>query len=315
METIITSVKTKDSLSVVQFYTSDSGTFNYFSLDEAMKDNSIEIVEIGERGLVNDVYVINKSDRYVFLLDGDIITGAKQNRVVNTSVLLPPGCKKHLPVSCVEQGRWHKTSPKFRAASFTAPDSIRKTKMMDVTNNLENGAGFSSDQGKVWDRVHENLNMMDVGSETSDLGAIFRVKSSSIEDYLKGVTADENANGLSIFYGKKLSKIEIFNSGAVYRDYFPKLLKSASLKVLESEQAPEEIQEPELKYKTLDTLDFVEAIEKKTYPGIGAGDELRFTMNDLIGLELRFENKRIHQYVAVLDKEDLDATSRRHRIY
>jgi hypothetical protein len=156
METIITSIKTKDNLSVVQFYTSDSGTFNYISLEVAMKNNAIEMVEIGESGSVNDIYVANKSDQFVFMMDGDIILGAKQNRVINTSILLPPQTKKHIPVSCVEQGRWQKTSPMFRAASFTAPDSVRKAKMMDVDRNLKRGEGHSSNQGKVWNKVKEN---------------------------------------------------------------------------------------------------------------------------------------------------------------
>lgn len=314
METIITSVKTKDNLSVIQFYTSDSGTFNYISLEAAMKNNSIEMIEIGESGSVNDIYVINKSDQYVFMMDGDIIIGAKQNRVINTSVLLPPQTKKHIPVSCVEAGRWKTNSSKFNSATFTAPDSIRKSKMKDITDNLDQGEGHSSNQGKVWDKVHENLTMMEVGSETSDLGAIFLVKAPIIEDYTNGIEVDENANGLSIFYGNTLSTIEIFNSSVVYRDYFAKLLRSASINVLNSQVENKQVPEAEFKYKVLDTLDSVQALEKKSYPGIGAGEEFRFTGKDLVGLELQFDNKRIHQYVAVLNQEDLNDSSKRHRI-
>jgi hypothetical protein len=73
--------------------------------------------------------------------------------------------------------------------------------------------------------------------------------------------------------------------------------------------------EAELKYRTLDTLDFVHSLEKKKYPGVGVGDELRFNEKELAGMELRYENKRIHQYVAVLNKEDLNDSSKRHRIY
>ena len=46
--------------------------------------------------------VINGADRPVLLLDGEELVGAKQNRVLNTSVLVAKGARLDIPVSCVE---------------------------------------------------------------------------------------------------------------------------------------------------------------------------------------------------------------------
>jgi hypothetical protein len=42
----------------------------------------------------------------VLLLDGEELIGAKQNRVLNTTVLVAAHSRLTIPVSCVEQDRW-----------------------------------------------------------------------------------------------------------------------------------------------------------------------------------------------------------------
>ena len=53
-----------------------------------------------------DLKVINKSEVMVLILDGEELVGAKQNRIVNTTILIPAKETVLIPVSCVEQGRW-----------------------------------------------------------------------------------------------------------------------------------------------------------------------------------------------------------------
>jgi hypothetical protein len=42
----------------------------------------------------------------LLLLDGEELVGAKQNRILNTTVLVDAHVTVTIPVSCVEQGRW-----------------------------------------------------------------------------------------------------------------------------------------------------------------------------------------------------------------
>jgi len=49
----------------------------------------------------------NSSARPVLLTEGETVNGGRQNRVLNTSVLIPAATTLKIPVSCVEQGSWH----------------------------------------------------------------------------------------------------------------------------------------------------------------------------------------------------------------
>ena len=66
----------------------------------------MQISEIGEAGSVPELTLTSTADRPVLLLDGEELIGAKQNRILNTSVLVAAGATLTLPVSCVEHGRW-----------------------------------------------------------------------------------------------------------------------------------------------------------------------------------------------------------------
>ena len=87
--------------------------FDYLTLDEAISENLIEVVEIDEGGSVPELRVINKSDKMVLILDGEELVGAKQNRIVNTTILIPAMETVVIPVSCVEEGRWSYDTERF----------------------------------------------------------------------------------------------------------------------------------------------------------------------------------------------------------
>ena len=58
-------------------------------LDEALQKDYIEIQETSESGSVPELKVLNKCGRKILLLDGEELLGAKQNRILNLSVMVP----------------------------------------------------------------------------------------------------------------------------------------------------------------------------------------------------------------------------------
>ena len=71
----------------------------------------------------------NPSAEKILLVDGDELVGAKQNRILNLTILVGAGQKVVIPVSCVEQGRWRYRTAEFASAGRTLFAKARARKM------------------------------------------------------------------------------------------------------------------------------------------------------------------------------------------
>jgi hypothetical protein len=63
-------------------------SLDYLTMDEALNEGLMEVTEVSEGGHVPDLKVVNKSPRMILILDGEELVGAKQNRIVNTTILV-----------------------------------------------------------------------------------------------------------------------------------------------------------------------------------------------------------------------------------
>lgn len=82
-------------------------------LEEALEGGTLRIEELDEEGSVSELQVASTGTKPVLILEGDELLGAKQNRTVNSSVLIAADSRIVLPVSCVERGRWSYRSRAF----------------------------------------------------------------------------------------------------------------------------------------------------------------------------------------------------------
>ena len=92
------------------------------------------LFEVSDDGSVPELNVSNKGNRPILIPEGEILVGAKQNRVVNVTVLVAAHSEFTVPVSCVEQGRWRYQSREFRS-EYCATPSLRSKKMRSVQRN------------------------------------------------------------------------------------------------------------------------------------------------------------------------------------
>jgi hypothetical protein len=74
----------------------------YRTLDEALAAETLDITETSEGGSVPLLKLLNRGDDAVFLMAGEQLVGAKQNRILNTSILAAAHGDLTIPVSCVE---------------------------------------------------------------------------------------------------------------------------------------------------------------------------------------------------------------------
>jgi hypothetical protein len=275
---------------------------DYISGPKAIKEDLIQVKEVSESGSVNNLFVFNLSSKYVFFMDGDILMGAKQNRVLNTSVLLAPNSKITLPVSCVEQGRWSRVSAKFMDSDYITPLKVRAGKARNVSENLRARSEFDAGQGEVWKNVEDYQMAFSVKSPTGSLSDVYDKEKDNFETFIKNFTINDDANGLALFSDRQLLNVDVFNRTDIYQEYFPKILRSTAMEISHLKEKENNLEEVEALYKTQSTFDLLEKIEHTKHPGVAAGEENRFDSENLTGFELKFRNDLIHLTALNIEK-------------
>lgn len=317
MQVRVVSFQKHKRLSVVQLLTAQQNTLEYISGPKAIKEDMIQVKEVSESGSVNNLFVFNLSKNYVFFMDGDILMGAKQNRVLNTSVLLAPNSKTTLPVSCVEQGRWHSISAKFMDSENITPPKIRAGKSRNVSESLRARSEFDAGQGEVWKNVEDYQVAFRVNSPSMSLADVYDKEKDNFDSFIKSFSINNDANGLAIFLDKQLINVDVFNRTDIYQEYFPKILRSAAMEIAHLEDKTNDITDAEAAFKTVNVFDTLEKIEYTEHPGVGSGKEKRFDTEELTGFELSYRSNLIHLTALNIEKRK-DRSSdgnRRNRIY
>src|SRR5439155_23997730 len=121
----------------------------YLTLDEAVP-LGFHVTELDAAGSVPELLAKNPLDSNVLLYDGEELLGAKQNRILNVTVLAPARSETKIPVSCVEEGRWHARGANFDAAPHTAYPELRRRKAEQLSADpLARGAS----QAAAWEEV------------------------------------------------------------------------------------------------------------------------------------------------------------------
>src|SRR5262249_9093645 len=146
---------------------------SFLELDEALENGVAEVSEVSEGGSVPQLTVINRSSKDIIIFDGEQLVGAKQNRIVNITVIVPAKSTLPIPVSCVEQGRWHYSTPLFQAAQACAYPSLRVSKHEDVTQNMKNRRRSDADQSKIWKDISAKSARIRVSSRTMAMADIY----------------------------------------------------------------------------------------------------------------------------------------------
>ena len=99
----------------------------YLPFSEAI---NVRVAELGGGGSVNELLVENFRDVPVLLYEGEEVLGAQQNRIFDSSVLVPARSRIKVPVSCVEAGRWDlsRHRERFAPAPQAAYPELRRMK-------------------------------------------------------------------------------------------------------------------------------------------------------------------------------------------
>ena len=157
---------------------------DYLLLDEALEHGCARVTEVSEQGSVPELRFVNECDQPVLLIDGEELVGAKQNRILNLTVLVPAHKTIVVPVSCVEAGRWHAESAEFGSAKRTHYAAGRARKASQVSASLSTTGTRRSDQSEVWADISAKSQRMRSHSATEAAAALYDTHHTVLDKYL-----------------------------------------------------------------------------------------------------------------------------------
>lgn len=125
-------------LTIVPLYATTAPRADYVGLDEATA-TGLTVTELDEAGAVETLLVTNTLATATLLYEGEELTGAKQNRILERSILVAAGSKLEIPAKCVEQGRWAYKSRRFAPAPRAAHPELRRLQALQGVQHVPGG--------------------------------------------------------------------------------------------------------------------------------------------------------------------------------
>ena len=221
-----------ENMTVFPLTRSTNGGPEYITLREALERGVFTVTETSEGGSVPELRVENKGDVAVLMLDGEELAGAKQNRIINTAILVAPKSGVKIPVSCTEQGRWSYVSREFAESGHQMDRKLRSVNMRAVHANLMISKEFRSDQGQVWERVAEIAHAAEVPTRTGAMKDVYDAKGAELDDYLKSFRVVDGQKGMLVFLDGKPVGFDYVSRSGAFGLLFPKLVKSYAMEAM-----------------------------------------------------------------------------------
>ena len=268
---------------------------DYISLDVALEVKEVVITEVSEGGSVPDLALRNNAQSAVLILDGEELQGAKQNRVLNTTIMVAAGEQMNVPVSCTEQGRWSYSSREFSSTEHIMRHDVRSRKMGSVHASLSEGRGYASDQMKVWENIRMMAAESGVSSPTSAMSDTFEKHREEVDGFVSAFAVEENQAGLLAFIDGKLAGCDFISRPQVYAGLHAKLLRSYAVDAVVAK--PRRVVKEESVPAGDPVADFLAAMaqcKEENFKSVGMGEDVRFLGQDLIGSALAVEGETVH---------------------
>ncbi len=293
--------------------TGEGNALDYLTLSDALAAQRARVTEVSDAGSVPDLIFENLSNQHVLLVDGEELVGAKQNRVLNLTILVGPGRKIAIPVSCVEQGRWRQTSSEFSSGDNALFAKARASKMESVSESIRSGTGRRSDQGEVWQQVSEKAAMLKAHSRTDAMSDLYQSIEQRHARYRQQFTPVPGQVGAVFIvsgtpqHPEDISGLELFDAAATFSRMFPKLLGSFAMEAIArlgeapsanaanvAEPALDDSSKAHLQRSAAEMIARLASAPTEHFKALGEGEDVRITSPQLIAGGLLAKGRLIH---------------------
>ena len=252
----------------------------YLTLDEAIP-LGFRVTEVDDAGSVPELLVTNPLDTAVLAYDGEELVGAKQDRIVNVTVLVPAESETRIPVSCVEQGRWHSQSAAMSSSEAAAHATLRRSKA-ERLSAAPMEAGIA--QAEVWAEVSAKSARLGTDSPTSAHGDIFRARERDLAALRDAFPLQPGQCGAVLALGADVA-VDYVSRPEAFARLYPKLLNGYLLDAIErlDDEAG-----------TVDGfLERLAAAPATQRPSVALGEDVRLRGSGVVGSALELDGELI----------------------
>ena len=245
-----------------------------------------------ESASVPQIQVHNPTDSPLLIPAGKVLSGGRQTRTVNVSILVAPGSTIVIPVSCVEAGRWH-GEHRFEDSKRFASRRVRMEKQRSVARNVKNLRTKMSDQSAVWSSIDAEMASRHLSSDTKS----FLYAEESMNDEKKRFTAVQELlnegpeplqNGIAIAQGDEVVSVEMFASPDALKSSYEALIRSAIF------DSPDKKVKSPSEGAVQKFLDQILSAETTEATGVGLGTEYHIENDKFVAHALAYEGKFLH---------------------
>jgi hypothetical protein len=258
---------------------------DWLTLSEA--GESVVITEVSDAGAVTAVRLENQADRPVLLLDGEELIGAKQNRVLNTTVLVAAGATATIPVSCVEHGRWAWRTARFSPGDASLYAFARRKKALRVTESLRRHGRHAADQTELWRDVADRAAELRVDSPTEAMRDVYVRHAGDVRVTSDALAARAQQAGAAIWIGGAWTGLEVLAGPALFARAWPRLVSGYITDAIGHLPKP-------VRPDWSDVRRAVLRAPAEGAPAVALGVEQRLTGRDIVGAALVVDERVVH---------------------
>lgn len=287
------------------------GELEYLTYEEALEASTVSVTELSESGSVPELMLVNSGEKRVLVLDGEQLVGAKQNRVMNTTVLIEAASTVVIPVSCVEQGRWHyETTRGMRSSDAVLYARTRARKSRQVNESLQRSGFYHADQHAIWEDISQRITDRGVHSPTYAMADEYASKRVPLGDFLENLALERFTVpdgmfmvGAAFTIAGKVIGLDAFGRHETLRKQWTKLVNSYAIEALHAESG--------IALDPDDVASFMRRAaetEMLTFEPPGLGTDVRLAGENIVGGCLVVEREAVHLFVFNAEQNGLQGT-------
>ena len=276
---------------------------DYMTLQEASKAGLVKISEL-DNASVQQLVITYTGDKPLFIIAGELISGGKQDRTMQHSLVVPPKTKNApLPSYCVEQSRWS------GGKNFAVTGTMASNRSQTALN--------TSGQRGVWDSVRTYKSDLRKNVSVSQGRRAEASKTSSMNEELGDDSVKKLMSGYRDAMGKaglklkrplglayavdgKMTALHVFHSSILFNKLRAKLMDSASV-----DAASGKFNKKPTALTVKDLATFIAAAwdGKKTTLKPGMDNVVtRYLASETFTSELRYKGALVHSQVGRIEK-------------